>query len=141
MTTSPNVPHSAFEMVGKRFDSHRRSVCIARSLIAGEGGGEGRRWIGSANGLRAILFEIVRVLNYARLKIDISFWPSSLPFYGTMEKIDRFFYGVGQPSEKISTKRVQFRLSFRTGGEGGDYVRSARVERSGRFSRTRERFG
>lgn len=27
-------------------------------------------------------------------------------------------------------------------GEGGDYVRSARVERSkGRFSRTRERFG
>lgn len=112
----PNVPPSAFEMVGKRFDSHWRSVCIARSLIAGEGGGEGRRWIGSANGLRAILFEIVRVLNYARLKIDISFWPSSLPFYGTMEKIDRFFYGVGQPSEKISTKRVQFRLSFRTGG-------------------------
>lgn len=67
------------------------------------------------HGLRAILFEIVRVLNYARLKIDISFWPRSiLPFYGivsTAEKMDRFFYGVGEEGQASGKNFYQ---QFRT---------------------------
>lgn len=64
------------EIASKRFELHQRGLgfgCVSRDhLIAkGTAGGGGD---GVDHGL-AILFEIVRVLNYARLKIDISFWP------------------------------------------------------------------
>lgn len=56
-----------------------------REIIDRWGGGERRGKVDRRidHGL-AILFEIVRVLNYARLKIDISFW-SSYPFYGAID--------------------------------------------------------
>lgn len=96
-----------------------------------EGGGEeGRRWIGSANGLRAILFEIVRVLNYARLKIDISFWPGSLPFYGPGRSTDFSMEWVRPAKKFLPTCTVSSIIS------GRDYVRSARVERSARLADT-----
>lgn len=125
MTTSPNVPPSAFEMVGKRFDSYRRSVCIARSLVAGGEGGRRRR-----------REEVDRIGqrptgNFIRNRPSVKLCPienryfilAGLSTVLRAGKIDRFFYGVGQASEKISTNVYSFVYHF---GEGLCSIRAGR---------------
>lgn len=131
MTTSPNVPPSRW-LVNVSIPIDDRFVSRDHWWLGEEEGGgeEGRRWIGSANGLRAILFEIVRVLNYARLKIDISFWPGSLPFYGPGRSTDFSMEWVRPAKKFLPTCTVSSIIS------GRDYVRSARVERSARLADT-----
>lgn len=129
-------------MVGKRFDSHRRSVCIARSLIAGEGGG-GRREEVDRIGQRP-------TSNFIRNRPSVKLCPIENRYFILAElsavlrddgEDRQIFLWSGSAQRKNFYQTCTVSSIISDGRGGGDYVRSARVERSGRFSRTRERFG